>query len=145
MAGDAINLAKAGVEAFNDGDWEHSRRTLAPNAVYVEVATGRRTEDVESFIQLAKAWRSAFPDAKGTVTGALEGGTTAVLEITWAGTHTGPLATPAGEIPATGKKMSVAAVQIVETSNGKITEARHYFDLMTMLAQLGVVPAAAHA
>jgi len=143
---DAIAIAKEGIEAFNKGDWDHTRRITSSDVVYVEVATGRQTKDVESFIQLAKGWRHAFPDAKGVVTGAIESGSTAVLEITWTGTHSGDLETPTGDkIPPTGKKMSVAAVQVVETSNGKVAEAKHYFDLMTMLAQLGVLPAPARA
>jgi steroid delta-isomerase-like uncharacterized protein len=140
---DAISIAKEGVDAFNKGDWEHARRVTASDSVYVEAATGRRTDNVEDFIALAKGWRTAFPDAKGAVTTALQSGDTAVLEITWKGTQTGPLATPSGEIPATGKKINVDAVQIVRTSGGQVVEAKHYFDLMTMLAQLGVVPAAA--
>ena len=142
---DAIRIAKEGIDAFNKGDWEHTRRLAGPKTVYIEPATGRRTDNVEAFIELAKGWRAAFPDVKGTVTSAIESGGTAVLEITWAGTHTGSLVTPAGEIPATGKKTVTAAVEIVQTSDGKITEMKHYFDLMTLLSQLGVVPAAAHA
>lgn len=142
---DAISIAKEGIEAFNKGDWDHMRRLTASNSVYVEPATGRRTDTVDDFIELGKGWRAGFPDVKGTITSALESGGTAVLEITWAGTHTGTLVTPMGEIPATGKKTVTEAVEIVQTSDGKITEMKHYFDLMTLMAQLGLLPAAAHA
>jgi steroid delta-isomerase-like uncharacterized protein len=143
---DAITLAKEGLEAFNKGDWDHTRGITSSNVVYVEVATGRQTSDIEKFIELAKGWRHAFPDANGTVTNALESGSTAVLEITWTGTHSGDLLTPTGDkIPPTGKKINVTAVQVVEASGGKMTAVRHYFDLMTMLAQLGVLPAPARA
>ena len=61
------------------------------------------------------------------------------IELTWHGTHNGPLQTPAGSIPATGKKIDVRAVQIVElTPDGKTRRVRHYFDMATLLAQLGV-------
>ena len=143
--GDAISIAREGIDAFNKGDWDHTRRLTAPKAVYVEPATGRRTDDVEDFIELAKGWRAGFPDVKGTVTKAIQSGDTVVLEITWAGTHTGTLVTPMGDIPATGKKTVTAAVEIVQTSGGKITEMKHYFDLLTLLHQLGVMPAAAPA
>lgn len=146
MAADAIKLAKDGVDAFNRADWEKTRALTSPGVVYVETATGRRVQGIEAFIEVATAWRAAFPDAKGAVTSAIAAGDTAVIEITWTGTQTGALATPMGSsIPATGKKMDVTAVQIVHTSGGKITETRHYFDLMTMLTQLGVLPAPAHA
>ncbi len=50
-----------------------------------------------------------------------------------------------GDLPATGKKRVTAAVEIVRTLDGKISEMKHYFDLMTLMTQLGVVPAATHA
>jgi steroid delta-isomerase-like uncharacterized protein len=143
---DAISLAKEGVEAFNQGDWGRTQQLSTPDVVYYEAATGTRTKDVDSFVQASKAWRSAFPDAKGTVTSSLASGDTAVLEITWEGTQKGDLMTPSGDrIPATGKKVSIPAVQIVQTSGGKIAETHHYFDLMSMMAQLGVMPAGARS
>lgn len=146
MAVDAIALAKEAVDAFNKADWARTRNITTPDFVYVEFATGRHVEGFDAFVEVAKGWRSAFPDGKGAVTNALESGDTAVIEITWTGTQTGELLAPTGDkIPPTGKKMNVSAVQIVRTSGGKIAETKHYFDLMTMLTQLGVVPASSHA
>ena len=146
MAADPIALAKEGVDTFNQADWGRTRDISAPDVVYLELATGTRVQGVDGFVEVSKGWRSAFPDAKGTVTSALASGDTAVIEITWEGTQKGDLRTPSGEtIPATGKKVTLPAVQIVRTSGGKIAETKHYFDLMSMMAQLGVVPAASSA
>jgi steroid delta-isomerase-like uncharacterized protein len=146
MATDAIALAKEGVDAFNKADWTRTRNMTAPDVLYDELATGRHVKGVDEFVEVSKGWRFAFPDAKGTVTSALESGDTAVIEITWQGTQTGALLTPTGDkIPPTGKKVNVPAVQIVRTSGGKIVETKHYFDLMTMMTQLGVVPAASRS
>lgn len=146
MAADAIALAKEGVDAFNKADWARTRNLTSHDVVYVETATGRTVKGVDQFIEVAKAWRVAFPDAHGTVTSELKSGDAAVIEITWTGKQTGELLTPSGDkIPPTGKKINVPAVQIVQTSGGKITGTKHYFDLMTMMTQLGVVPAGARA
>jgi predicted ester cyclase len=67
-----------------------------------------------------------------------------MAEVLWEGTHTGLLKGPFGEIPATGKRGSVNAVQIFHFEGDKIRELRHYFDLMTVLNQIGV-PALAKA
>jgi steroid delta-isomerase-like uncharacterized protein len=143
---DAISLAKEGIEAFNKGDWERSRQLSTPDVVYYEAATGTRTQDIDGFVAASKAWRSAFPDATGTVTSSLASGETAVIEVTWEGTQTGDMMAPSGDrIPATGKKVRIPAVQIVRTSGGKIAETRHYFDQMSMMAQLGVMPAGTRA
>ena len=61
------------------------------------------------------------------------------LELTWRGTQSGPLQTATANIPATGRTITVRAVQVVElTPEGKTKRVRHYFDMATLLAQLGV-------
>jgi len=64
------------------------------------------------------------------------------LEITWRGTHTGPLQTPGGALPPSGRKMEIRACQVVEVADGRVNAIRHYFDMATLLQQLGAVSAA---
>ena len=40
-------------------------------------------------------------------------GNTAVLEVTWKGTHTGPLTTAEGTIPASGKRQETPAADLL--------------------------------
>ena len=69
-----------------------------------------------------------MPDAQGTVTNSFVSGNTVTLEITWKGTHTGPLIGPAGTIPASGKSQTTPAAWVLEFDGEKISESRHYFD-----------------
>jgi steroid delta-isomerase-like uncharacterized protein len=80
------------------------------------------------------------PDAAGTVTNFVASGNTAVLEVTWKGTHTGPLVTAAGTIPASGKHQETPAAVFYAFDGGKIKASRHYFDAMTLLKQIGAEP-----
>src|SRR6266568_3582003 len=118
---DKLQLAKQNVEAFGKGDWASFKAPLSADAVYEELATQRRTQGPDAIVELSKGWRQAFPDAKGTITKAVESGDTVVLEITWEGTHNG------------------------ELKSEKIAETKHYFDLMTLLTQIGAMPAPATA
>jgi len=59
------------------------------------------------------------------------------------GTHTAPLEGPNGPIPATYKKVKGYGVQILKVENGKIAEARIYFDQLDQMSQLGLIPAPA--
>jgi len=68
-------------------------------------------------------------------------GDTVVLEVTWKGTQNGPLETPGGIIPPSGKQWTVQAAQVIKIQNGKIKEFRQYFDLLTLLQQIGAAPA----
>jgi hypothetical protein len=90
------------VDAFNSGEWERVRAGLASDARYDEFGTGRNVDGPEKIVELFKGWKQAFPDAAGTVTRAFASGDTAVLEVIWKGTRTGPLTTAEGTIPASG-------------------------------------------
>src|SRR5205809_2487745 len=95
-----------------------------------------------SLIDAAKArtwqgWSTAFPDSKATFHNAYASGDTVVLEVTWRGTHKGPLQTETGQIPATGKPIEIRACGVLEIAGGKAKSMRHYWDMATMLQQIG--------
>ena len=135
-----ITIAREQVDAFNTGDWERLQAGLAADARYHEFATQRKVEGPEKIVELFKGWKTAFPDAAGTVTSAVGSGNTAALEVTWKGTHTGPLETAEGTIPASGKRQETPAAIVFTFEGGKIKEDRQYFDLMTLLKQIGAQP-----
>jgi steroid delta-isomerase-like uncharacterized protein len=135
-----IKIAREQVDAFNNGDWERLQAGLAADARYHEFATQRKVEGPEKLVELFKGWKTAFPDAAGTVTSAVGSGDTAALEVTWKGTHTGPLETAEGTIPASGKRQETPAAIVFTFEGGKIKENRQYFDLMTLLKQIGAQP-----
>ena len=135
-----IKIAREQVDAFNNGDWERLEAGLAADARYHEFATQREVEGPEKIVELFKGWKTAFPDAAGTVTSAVGSGNMAALEVTWKGTHTGPLETAEGTIPASGKRQETPAAIVFTFEGGKIKESRQYFDLMTLLKQIGAQP-----
>jgi steroid delta-isomerase-like uncharacterized protein len=132
-----VKLARRQVDAFNTGDWEQMRAMLASDSRYDELGTQRKIEGSEKIVELFKGWKTAFPDAVGTVTSAVASGNKAALEVTWKGTHTGPLGTPEGTIPASGKRQETPAAFFLTYEGDKIKESRHYFDSMTLLKQIG--------
>jgi steroid delta-isomerase-like uncharacterized protein len=135
-----VKLARKQVEAFNSGDWEQMRAMLASDSRYDELGTERKIEGPDKIVELFKGWKSAFPDAVGTVTSAVASGNKAALEVTWKGTHTGALETAAGTIPASGKRQETPAAFFLTFEGDKIKESRHYFDSMTLLKQIGAQP-----
>lgn len=132
-----VKISRKQIDAFNNGDWEQMRELLASDAQYHELGTQRAIEGPDQIIELFKGWKTAFPDATGTVTSSVAGGNTAVLEVTWKGTHTGPLTTAAGTIPASGKTQETPAAIFYVFEGAKIKASRHYFDAMTLLQQIG--------
>jgi steroid delta-isomerase-like uncharacterized protein len=81
-----------------------------------------------------------MPDVKGNVTNTYTSGDKVALEMAWDGTHTGPLVTPGGTIPASGKRQHTPGVMTLEVQAGKIRKSSNYFDMLTFLQQIGAAP-----
>ncbi|MFQ5890840.1 MAG: ester cyclase [Gemmatimonadota bacterium] len=136
-----ITAAKAPSEAYGEKDWDAVRNALAPEFVYDEVATYRKAEGIDEVIDLWRGWAKALPDSRATFEDPFVDGDTVVLPLTWRGTHTGPLPLPDGEIPPTGKRIALRSCQVIRIRGGKAISMRQYFDMLTLLSQLGVAPA----
>jgi steroid delta-isomerase-like uncharacterized protein len=137
---DLIRAAGGVVDAFNVSDWEACKAALAPDSLYDEVATSRRLQGVADIIPGWQTWKEAMPDVKGIVTKAFATGNTVVLEVTWQGTHTGPLRGPSGTVPGTGKQQTTRSSWVMNFDGGKIKESRHYFDMLSLMQQIGALP-----
>jgi len=137
-----VDAAKAPVIAYSKKNWDELRASLAPGVLYNEVATHRKTEGVKEILSIFQGWAAAFPDSKATFHAVHPSGNTVVLEITWGGTHTGTLQLPGGPVKATGRTFEVPACVIVETEDDKAKSIRQYFDMASLLQQLGIALAA---
>ena len=133
-----IDAAKAPLVAYGKKDWNAVKASITSDFTYDEVATQRKVKGTDQVLPLWKGWATAFPDSKATFHGAFVSGNTVVLELTWKGTHTGPLETPDGRIAATGKTIDIRACNVVEIAGEKCKAQRQYFDMATMMKQLGV-------
>ena len=135
-----IEIAEALLNAFNKADWDVVRTHAAGDCHYSEMATGRVMNGTEAWIENSEGWRSAFPDATGTIVNRFAAGDKVIEELVWSGTHTGNMMTPDGSvIPPTGKSQQTPAVMISTFKDGKMVAVNHYFDMMGMMAQLGLL------
>jgi ketosteroid isomerase-like protein len=62
-----------------------------------------------------------------------------IVELTLNGTHTGPLALPAGTIPPTGREMRAPCCDVFHLKDGKVTSFHCYTAATIILSQLGVL------
>jgi steroid delta-isomerase-like uncharacterized protein len=135
-----VKLAREQIDAFNNGDWERMRGMLTSDSRYEEFATERKVEGPEKIVELFKSWKTAFPDAVGTVKSSVASGNKAALEVTWKGTHSGPLTTAEGTIAASGKLHETPGGVFYSFEGDKIKSSRQYFDSLTLLKQIGAQP-----
>jgi steroid delta-isomerase-like uncharacterized protein len=141
--GEWTRRAEQAIDAFNTGDHSSLIDALDEHVEWVDrglPAPLRGPAEVRAFMEL---FRKAFPDAGMTIREAIESDNSLALEVTWTGTHLGPL--PMGSIPATGRRVEVDACDVFNMRDGKILHARIYSENLQLLAQLGVLPAPASA
>jgi predicted ester cyclase len=86
-------------------------------------------------------WLNAFSDGRVDVHRVHFVDDIAVEEGTFSGTHDGVLPTPAGEIPATGRRVNLPYIQVLRFRDGKHASFNLSFDRLLMLEQLGLSPA----
>jgi steroid delta-isomerase-like uncharacterized protein len=80
---------------------------------------------------------NAFPDSRVTIDDMVAEGDQVVTKKTFTGTHTGDFA----GIPATGNKVALQFVDIMRVRDGKIVEHWNCIDQLSLMQQLGVIPA----
>ncbi|HYH76970.1 MAG TPA: nuclear transport factor 2 family protein [Arthrobacter sp.] len=132
----------AAVEAVNAHDAKAFAATYAADAVvhdplYPQPLKGRDAIE-QDMVEVLRA----FPDARFTVGPLLQDGETVAGEYTLRGTHLGPLASPDGEIPATGNAVNNnGAVFSRFNAAGEVTEEHRYYDVAGLIAQIELAPA----
>ena len=134
-------LARQYLETFNNRDWDGMRALLHPEYTYTGGDGSQMTGGPDVGVAVAQMFSGAMSDAKITIQKVHVAGDTAAVEFTGSGTHDGDFQ----GIAPTGRKVTMPVVTIVDVRDGKIIAEREYMDMMHMMQQLGVVPAAATA
>ncbi|MFQ5907641.1 MAG: ester cyclase [Thermoplasmata archaeon] len=128
-------------KAVNARDWNRFDELHAESVVDYSPQNPEGTKGIDAHRESMQNLFGAFPDARVEKTSAFGQGEWAVVELTFAGTHTGPLMGPGGqEIPPTNKAAQLKVCSVNKVEGGKIAEEHTYFDQLTMLAQLGITP-----
>ena len=132
-----------GTRTFNDHDMEGFAEVLADEVAF-SAPGGVRGSGKGACVAFFAGWFGAFPDAHVDVRACHFIGDLAVEEGTFTGTQTGPLPSPTGDIPPTGRSVAVDYVHVLRFLDGKHVSFDLLFDRLLMLEQLGLASAAAH-
>ena len=126
-------------KAMDDHDFDQTAKLHSENCSYrMNYDT---MQGAAAFRGMIAAWYGAFPDIKHEVLEYVEEGNKAAWALRITGTHTAPMQSPNGTIPATGKRIDFRAVDFVTFgADGKAQSWNIYFDQLGFLQQLGIVP-----
>lgn len=130
------------VDTYNSGDAAGIGPFYAEDVVVQDPLTPKPTEGREAVVAMGEAYRQAFPDMVWTLTRDPVVASGAIAwEVRVAGTMTGSMPGPDGDIPATGRPFAVdMGVFWTLGPDGLIAEEHAYFDGTGMMTQLGLAP-----
>ena len=125
-------------DVFNKGDVAAIDKYIAADAIdhNPPPGTSGTQGDLEGFKKWLTAFRAAFPDLKVTLDEVIAEGDLVVFRNTMTGTQKGEYM----GMPASGKAISVEAIDIVRVKDGKMVEHWGQLDAMGMMQQLGAMP-----
>jgi steroid delta-isomerase-like uncharacterized protein len=110
-----------------------------PDIVVHAHAFGMTLQGKDGFMGFLQSFKGAFPDVAITHRNILSEGDKVAVEFTAQGTHTGPLQTPAGAIPATGKTVQFVVTEVLEWQGGLLKSLSNYQDSAAILRQIGAI------
>ena len=138
MSGTA--LVERYLDCVNRGDAEGLAALYAVDGVVYEPLSSEPVKGRQAIAAVFSAFKRAIPDLEWRLVRPLvENGERIAFEVAVTGVNDGPLATPEGELPPTGRAVSVE-MALFETldADGLIAEERGYFDATGFAAQLGM-------
>jgi steroid delta-isomerase-like uncharacterized protein len=137
---DAPAVARAWLEFIDAGDLVGLRSLYAEDAYTDDNASQQRIEGADALVETIRTWIAAFPDLRGTVNNVHTAGSTVTLEATFTGTWRGPLKMQTvRRLRSTNRPMTVSVCEVMEIEDGKIHAARAYYDMMSILQQIGAL------
>lgn len=138
MATDGESIIKDSFSAANSHDIDRFVSLFTDDCIYEDVAAGkvnRGKEELKAFFQAMLVWS---PDFKLELKSVFCTGDWGASEWVLTGTHAGDLP----GLPATGKSFSIRGVSINQMRNGKVSRQSDYWNMMSFLQQVGLMPGA---
>jgi len=137
---DNARVAEKFFEVINDHDLSRHSDLLSPDfrSDQPGAPAPMNQEQDNAYIQV---FIDAFPDLHFDFRQTIAQGDFVVVNWAASGTHKGSLKTPTGSmLPPTGKHAIVPGSTTYQFKNGKIMRAWNHWDMVTLLAQLGLMP-----
>lgn len=123
-------------EVINKGNFALTETLIAEDWQPVDPSPGQEAGRKSVLTNMARL-RTAFPDLERTITDMVAEGDTVVQSFTIRGTHLGEFM----GIPPTGKRVAVRGMAIDTIAAGQCKATRMLLDNLSLLQQLGVIPA----
>lgn len=136
--GQAREVLDKVTEAILSGDRNAIAELYAEDAVADTPDEGRLVGR-DAIADYLAGFARAFPAIEWEPISQLDVGDTAIDEGYIIGTNTGPIVTPEGELPATGRTIRLRECDLLTVRDGLAVSHRFHYDQVAMLTQLGLM------
>ena len=133
-----VETYRAGHQAFNQRDFDAMTRQYADGISWTDRARNLTFRTPEEFkADFLAGWVEAASDVRITDPRYIDAGLTVVCIFTVVGTHDGPL----GPFLATQKEFTLAMCEMWHfDSTGRVVGGDLYYDQLSLLMELGLMP-----
>jgi ketosteroid isomerase-like protein len=126
---DARALVERMFDILDNQRYDELTTVVTEDAVKVEPQV--TTHSAAEWAETHKAWAAPLPDGRHPITRCVQDGDDAAIERYFRGTHSGPLPSPQGPIPATGRQFELRFCGLGRVRGDRISEVHVYFDSMS--------------
>jgi steroid delta-isomerase-like uncharacterized protein len=131
-------LASEVYRRFGRNDFQGVLELVTDDIEATIIPFGQTFKGKDGFMQFMHGFKDAFPDMDIHIDNQIIGDGQIVNEISTTVKHTGPLQTPAGVVPPTGKTVNFTACEVWGVRDGKVASLRNYQDAASLMRQLGL-------
>jgi steroid delta-isomerase-like uncharacterized protein len=133
-----VKTYRAGHEAFNRRDFDAMVEAYADSISWIDQARGITFRTPQKFKdEFLEGWIQASSDCRVTDARYTDAGETVVARFVARGTNDGPL----GPFPASGKEWMLSMCEMWHfDADGRVVGGEIYYDQVSLLTQLGLLP-----
>jgi hypothetical protein len=138
MSASNVEAHRAGHQAFNRRDFQAMTRRYAEHIIWTDRARGLTFRTPQQFRdEFLAGWVAASSDIRITDPSYIDAGQTVVCTFAVVGSNDGPL----GPFPATGKQFALPLCEMWHFDpSGRVVGGDLYYDQVSLLTQLGLMP-----
>jgi predicted ester cyclase len=118
---------------------------FAADAEDVDVPSGAMLHGPDGHKRLVLFFAENFPDMRVELSNAFATEDQVTLEGAWCWKDISPLYLPSGALPSMRRSGKLRFCSIFQIRNGKIASHHAYYDMLTLMEQLGLAPATRQA
>ena len=146
VAHENMALAWSLFDLYNDRQsdpaWlDKSIALFATDAEVIDIPSGATLSGPDGLKRLLLFFVEGFPDLRAGLTTVFATEDQAILEGIWYWNDAAPVYLPAGALPGLRRQGELRFCYVLQIREGKIASLHVFYDMLTLMEQLGLVPA----